>query len=725
MKISLSRLSFSWIVLFLCSFLFAAADAQEAGPQEEMIPEEAQQQKWTQNFQEAEKVFNSENQANSIPLFQDLISQITEEKGRRTLPEPERLLLLKSLDYLGQAFFLEGQQEESSKVFVKLLELEPNYRMNEDLVSSKIIAFLENLRAENLGVLSIASDPPGATIKIDGATAGTTDVAALYSLKGEHDLEITRPGYLPVKQTITVTPGKTEKLKFTLERSSSVAYFVTHPKAVEIFLDGKRLGITEGETSERGKKAATEQNLNPSDFSAEFPIADLQPGEYIVEFRKACWETPPRKITITENKDYLFEPIILVPSPAYLNITANDPQGNIFIDNDYKGLAPKQKLEVCSGKHLVKIKGPLGKFEKQIELKKDETLAIAATLNPSLAFLGIVDAANAEALNARIVQQLSGLKTLNFQDQTNVVEEGTTGDMLRQILDGLKTNKPDAARKAKIQEITNRLESDLLLIGRSPADATEGVTLYLLSNGSSMFDQRTLRSSDSKLWQEFKEQLDYESSLFEKRLGFSIIDTAIASGPVISQIAMKTFEDSQPLQTGDVIVAINDAKVSKSKDVTEAIRALQSSDQVNVIIQRSGTQLTVPVRMHRSPVEVQFDHPNLLFNRQLVHFKKLWSLSTDPLEKNIANLNIGLCYAHFAEHEEALNQYRQTQLDRQAGLGQGTVKYREAQSYRELGSFREAQASLAEAGRFPKNTVVADDGPPLPREVERLQKAAE
>jgi hypothetical protein len=38
---------------------------------------------------------------------------------------------------------------------------------------------------------------------------------------------------------------------------------------------------------------------------------------------------------------------------------------------------------------------------------------------------------------------------------------------------------------------------------------------------------------------------------------------------------------------------------------------------------------------------------------------------------------------------------------------------------------REAQASLTEAARFPKNTLVADDGPPLAREVERAQKVVE
>src|SRR3990172_2991952 len=97
--------------VFLVLWAAVGGLAQEAGPQEEMIPEEAQQEQWSHIFQEAEKVFNSENQSACIAMFQDLISQLTEQKIRRTLTEPERILLLRSLDYLGQAFFLEGQPE--------------------------------------------------------------------------------------------------------------------------------------------------------------------------------------------------------------------------------------------------------------------------------------------------------------------------------------------------------------------------------------------------------------------------------------------------------------------------------------------------------------------------------------------------------------------------------------------------------------------------------------
>src|SRR5262249_43369092 len=149
-----------------------------------------------------------------------------------------------------------------------------------------------------------------------------------------HDLEISKPGFVTHKETISITPGRTQKVTVTLERTSSVGYFITYPKGVEVYLGSKLLGVTAGTPNDRAQRAATTYNLNASEFSGEFAVPDLAPGTYDLEFRKACWETQKRRITIDKNDDYLFEPIILATSFAYLNITADDPQATILLDNE-------------------------------------------------------------------------------------------------------------------------------------------------------------------------------------------------------------------------------------------------------------------------------------------------------------------------------------------------------------------------------------------------------
>jgi len=719
-----------FFILLLCSGIFAQETPPPGqGPQEELIPEEAQLQKWNKAFSDAEALFNSENQPQSIPMFQELIANITAEKMKRPLTEPERLLLFKSLDYLGQGFFLEGQQEEAKNVFLKLIESDPNYRMNEQLVSSKIITFVEEIKSKNVGLLSISSTPTEATVEIDGIAVGKTDLASVYSLKGTHEVEVSRPGYFSQTQTVEVIPGKTQKISIKLERSSSVAYFITYPKGVEVIFREKSLGFTEGTAPERAQTAATEQSLPVTEFSAEFPISELQPGEYEVTFRKPCWETPNRRLTVTANDDYYFAPIVMQPAKATLNITADDPQANIFIDNEYKGLAPKP-LQICPGKHVVKLKGPFGKFEKQVDLKNNQTLEISAKLNPSLSFLGIVSfsamaKAQLERFRQETIKELEDLKSLNFQDNSKSPDRAALEEAIQEIAISLEERKPDSSRQEKIQQLCSKVESDLLLFGLVPEKAEERtVEYYLLSNWSSMADVRRIQTNNPEQWAEFQAQLEYDHPLFEKRLGINSIDTAITAGPVITKLSLKTYQDSQPLLIGDVITSIQDKPVKTTAEMLAAARELQKEGSVRLTVSRAGAQSTVPVQLMASAMEIDYTDPKILFNRQMASFKKVAGLErTSGQEKHVAALNVALVYMHFKEYDRALDQLQQVELDRAVGIGAGTVKFRMAQVYRALGKLDEAKQSLTEALRAQQNTLGSDDGLPLSTEAERLQKA--
>jgi tetratricopeptide (TPR) repeat protein len=716
------------ILFLLAAFAWAQETPPQGGPQEEPLPEEAQQQQWTTAFQAAEEVFKSENQTDSIALYQDLIAKITEQRMKHPLNDPEKLLLFRSLDHLGLAFYNDGQKDQAGQVFLKLVELNPNYSLDETTVSSKIIDFYGQIKNQNLGTLSITTDPKGATVTLDGQMLGTTDLMTVYSLKGEHEIEISKPGFVAQKQTVSIVPQRNVKINLKLERSSSVGYFITYPKGVELTMAGKSLGVSTGEPNQRATDAAVQRNLPPADFSSEFPISDLLPGSYEIEFKKPCWELQTRRITIEKNDDYYFEPIVLEPSLSYLNITADDDKANIFVDDQYLGIAPKQKLQVCSGKHVLKLKGPRGKYERKIEVKKNQVMDIAAKLNPSITFLGLLSAPEVrkpdmDKLSAEIVTRLSDLQNLNFVDGAGSLDAGMQ-EGLAKLVEAIDTNRPDKDRSTQIQAICTKVESDLLLIGYVKRESIlRNVKFYLLSNWSSMADIRLIQVFDDSQWKSFKAELEYEEPLFQKRMGVHLIDTEITQGPVISQVLLKTFADAQPLSAGDTITAVNTTPVKTGADVQKAIVALQGQENITVAVNRGGSSMTVPVKLVNSPMEIQFNNPSLLFNRQLVAFKKAITLSTNPLEKNVAMLNIGLCHMHFAEYSVAFEQLRQVQLSRNIGIGPGTVAYRIAQCYRELGYTQEATDSLTEAGKYSQNTIFSDDGPSLSREIQRARLA--
>ncbi|HON82033.1 MAG TPA: PEGA domain-containing protein [Methanoregulaceae archaeon] len=62
-----------------------------------------------------------------------------------------------------------------------------------------------NLEKVVTGPLTVSSDPPGATIYLDGQMVGTTPLTLTDTASGEHTLTLTMEGYSDFSQTITVT----------------------------------------------------------------------------------------------------------------------------------------------------------------------------------------------------------------------------------------------------------------------------------------------------------------------------------------------------------------------------------------------------------------------------------------------------------------------------------------------------------------------------------------
>lgn len=73
------------------------------------------------------------------------------------------------------------------------------------------------------GTLVINSTPSGAQVSLDSAVAGITPVTLINVLPGGHNLTITKEGYTPVQQQVTVTAGVTTPVTIALESVSPLA----------------------------------------------------------------------------------------------------------------------------------------------------------------------------------------------------------------------------------------------------------------------------------------------------------------------------------------------------------------------------------------------------------------------------------------------------------------------------------------------------------------------
>src|SRR6185436_3984466 len=86
-------------------------------------------------FDQAEAAFQSRNQEDSIPLFQQLIDRLEADHAKRPLTDTELDYLSRSLDALSQVYFNRNDSGKTNTTLLQLIELNPVYKMDEDLVT--------------------------------------------------------------------------------------------------------------------------------------------------------------------------------------------------------------------------------------------------------------------------------------------------------------------------------------------------------------------------------------------------------------------------------------------------------------------------------------------------------------------------------------------------------------------------------------------------------------
>jgi len=95
------------------------------------------------------------------------------------------------------------------------------------------------------GQIFVRSDPPGASVSVDGKRAGDSAPALLERLPcGRHLLSLTAPYHEDAQQHVSVTSGRTEQVTLTLRRRRGQARFTATPTGAEVTVDGQRRGLT-------------------------------------------------------------------------------------------------------------------------------------------------------------------------------------------------------------------------------------------------------------------------------------------------------------------------------------------------------------------------------------------------------------------------------------------------------------------------------------------------
>ncbi len=210
------------------------------------------------------------------------------------------------------------------------------------------------------GTLDVRSEPPGASILIDGAArAEKTDAELRVRGDEEHIVEVALIGYRVWRERVEVKPGETTVLKVTLTRAVARLDIRTTPPGAEAFLDGNPLGVTPLEKDVLAAGGTHNLLLRKRTF------ADL---------------TVPVELTDGAEIDIDRE---LEPAVRYGTISVRvDPWAFVYFEGRKVAEAPIKELKLPYGRHRLRLWNPELKKEKWITVDiPSQKLAQASLLD--------------------------------------------------------------------------------------------------------------------------------------------------------------------------------------------------------------------------------------------------------------------------------------------------------------------------------------------------------
>lgn len=136
------------------------------------------------------------------------------------------------------------------------------------------------------GTLHLLSSPAHAAFYVNEEARGAAPLSIAGLAPGEYVVRCEAEGYAPLTKTITIVNGQSAREEFKLSNVMGRADMKTSPVGAEVFLDGRRIGMT--------RTSGGEMN----EWSDTFAIESLMAGEHALIVRKAGYHEVARTIVV-------------------------------------------------------------------------------------------------------------------------------------------------------------------------------------------------------------------------------------------------------------------------------------------------------------------------------------------------------------------------------------------------------------------------------------------
>lgn len=276
----------------------------------------------------------------------------------------------------------------------------------------------------------IQIDPVADTLKLQGFPPPVTLWGSRLALPGQYTVEAKRKGYAPLKEQITIHPGKSATFDYELKELPGYLKITSTPEmAIGLFVDGSEAGfdasglaaIPRGthqilieaerylphsqtiEISGYGQTQQLEIQFKPAWASTTISsipdkaniridgklmgtttlVSDILEGKHEIALDLEGFKPAKRMLEFIAGTDVSLEPFELVPSDGHLVINSQPAGASIRIDDAFRGVTPLELQLTSNIEHRIQASksGHISK-ELQIELKPEASRVLNITLEP-------------------------------------------------------------------------------------------------------------------------------------------------------------------------------------------------------------------------------------------------------------------------------------------------------------------------------------------------------
>ena len=161
----------------------------------------------------------------------------------------------------------------------------------------------------NIGTLSLSSEPDSAEIEIDGKTYGYTPFKDSFE-QGQHKIRLTKDGYKPYEKIVTVKRDETTDVAAALEMLPGSLSLDSEPTGAALFINGIDYGVT------------------------PYKRDSIEAGDYTVRMTKDGFDTLEQTVTVHPGEP-MERTFTLEANTGSIVLTVNPPGVNIYLDGKF------------------------------------------------------------------------------------------------------------------------------------------------------------------------------------------------------------------------------------------------------------------------------------------------------------------------------------------------------------------------------------------------------